>query len=723
MLNSIELNNFGKHRNLAVTFDAGLSAIRGENEAGKSTLLRAIAYALLGSGALPQSLEETVTWGEPVQSLSVRLTLTLDGVEYHVKRGKSGAELRYDGGVVTGQTDVTKFLCEQMGVDARSAMYLVIANQNALRGALEEGPAKTAALIETLANMEDVDRILELVREELPTGNTGVQEAALESAQARLDDLKDQPEVDVKILEADVHALKVSVSSFSEKHDNLSAQEVAARTEFHDLQGALAAYRRSLKEAETLRANLSRASTELVDLKSAAPKYTVEELDSKVASVTEQMVSLKSRKASRATYERFLQDLERVKKAETMGSTRFTEAGIPMPTSERAVQTEVKSLKTSCKDLDGKLRDMRDEVKDLERAKLNGSCSFCGQDFSVVPEVAAKNDAIDAKITAITESVEKTKRELSASESRRDLYEELSAAMASVQDVALRYGEQVNYSTSDAFHMEWVGDVPEQVEDVNYEAVLDSLRSDRRAAQKHQDELTYLQRSVATLQEDYQKAAAALEGVETVSQEQVDKQQATLDALSEQVQIARKALGEVKVSLAKAESDIKHAVEMQAMRQRELESARKTVIEAKARIDELKFNNELLKAVRSARPKVADALWNIVLSAVSAYFTEMRGEQSTVSKDKDGFKINDKPVEAYSGSTLDILGLAIRVALVRTFLPTAPFLVLDEPAAACSENRTHNMMAFLAGSDMAQILYVSHTAHHHDVTGSLVEIA
>jgi ABC-type transport system involved in cytochrome bd biosynthesis fused ATPase/permease subunit len=74
-------------------------------------------------------------------------------------------------------------------------------------------------------------------------------------------------------------------------------------------------------------------------------------------------------------------------------------------------------------------------------------------------------------------------------------------------------------------------------------------------------------------------------------------------------------------------------------------------------------------------------------------------------------------VEAYSGSTIDSLGLAIRVALVRTFLPTAPFLILDEPAAACSEARTDNMLGFVVGCGFPQVLLVT----HEDVSESVAD--
>ena len=66
MLNKIKLVNFGCHEQLEIDFGPGLNAVKAGVEMGKSTIFKAIAYALFGSKALPDSLEDTVTWGKAV---------------------------------------------------------------------------------------------------------------------------------------------------------------------------------------------------------------------------------------------------------------------------------------------------------------------------------------------------------------------------------------------------------------------------------------------------------------------------------------------------------------------------------------------------------------------------------------------------------------------------------------------------------------------------------
>ena len=61
MLVQLELHNFMKHRDMTLDFGEGLVALRGVNEAGKSSIVTGFAYALFGTSALRTTFEETVT--------------------------------------------------------------------------------------------------------------------------------------------------------------------------------------------------------------------------------------------------------------------------------------------------------------------------------------------------------------------------------------------------------------------------------------------------------------------------------------------------------------------------------------------------------------------------------------------------------------------------------------------------------------------------------------
>jgi len=146
-------------------------------------------------------------------------------------------------------------------------------------------------------------------------------------------------------------------------------------------------------------------------------------------------------------------------------------------------------------------------------------------------------------------------------------------------------------------------------------------------------------------------------------------------------------------------------------------NAEKEAAQCRADLAKLEFNNALLAAVRQARPTVANRLWSLVLAAVSTYFSDMRGTPAIVTREGDNFLVDGHPIASLSGSTLDALGLAVRVALLRTFLPNLSLLILDEPNAAMDEERTAQVLGFISAAGFAQTLIVS----HDDMTASVAD--
>ena len=144
--------------------------------------------------------------------------------------------------------------------------------------------------------------------------------------------------------------------------------------------------------------------------------------------------------------------------------------------------------------------------------------------------------------------------------------------------------------------------------------------------------------------------------------------------------------------------------------------------ETEAEVEAITFNNQLLKKIRTARPVIGDRLWTMVLSAVSGIFSAMRGENSVVTRGEGGFLVNGKAASSLSGSTLDLLGIAIRIALVKTFLPNCPFLVLDEASAGMDDDRHGMMLAYIAASGFRQVIMVTHSDLPESLADNLVQL-
>lgn len=706
MLLELHLQNFRKHRDSLIQFSPGLSVVRAPNEGGKTSALEAVCYALFGVRALRSSLEDTVTHGEPVGSLKVTLSFSYEGRKYFVYRAKSGAEMVSDGVRVTGQTEVTANVCALLKVDAAAAAKLMLSGQSDVRGALESGTKATTELIERLAEFDQIDNLIELMQAKLTLGSPAVAEAALARAQETLVSAQELAKA------PDLSALELAVAS-------AAANEAVSNVNLQHAQTAETAAQESHAEARvkaearaSLERSLNRATDRVREFKSQ-----IEELSAVAAPVNaEKRVAELRQRVDTAGQQKELFALY------TQAQQFFEPSGV-----ESLESTEEELTASISKATDevaaGNIRDaqLAGDLKLLNAQLTHGTCSFCGKDFSGVPEVALKNKEVSDSI------------DLKAQEREQNL-----ATLRDWQEV-LGVLSRVKAESRPA--LKFLAANPDNVEQANEGMLPPVLRWKGAVPNATGINVSILHNEInelLALQKAYDNAQAKLETVRSMLETEQANEQYTRDQLSAcpEVTVPQEELTAARADVKRAAEAVKAGIEhhhqaKQALKDakdghsralKSLEDAQEVVRQRSAEIDALVFNNKLLKRVREARPIIADRLWNLVLRAVSNYFSEIRGTKSRVTKDSEGFKVDDHPVATLSGSTLDALGLAIRVALVRTFLPSAPFLILDEPAAAMDEDRTHNMLGFLASVGFQQILLVTHEDVSESVADNMIQL-
>lgn len=711
MLNRVKLTNFQRHRALEVSFTGGLTALRGSNEAGKSTLLRGICYAMFGTKALAESLDETVTWGEAVNTLKVEVDVTIEGVAYSLKRSKAGAECNYDGGIVTGQTEVTAFVCRLLKVDAGAAARLMLSGQNEIRGALEAGPKATTELIEKLAEFDQLDNLIELMQEKLTLGSAASVEAALAGARTQLDAARaaavpvDSAGLELRISEATkALALAEDETARAYKAEEAAQEAHGATRERIVKQQAL------VRDAARSAGNVQTLAAKLAELRAVkAPVNVGGDISLLESRIAEAGDSVKAR-AAWTTAKPYTAARPAPSPTETFGGTvdqlKSTLAlGVA---DENAVNNQVTRLEG--------------EIRLLNQSLTHGSCTFCGKDFSGVPEVAEKNKAIQDQLDeamAIQVSQRSTLRRLiNENEELRSIEMDSRPALRALAVVG-DYARLADDRLPPV--LVWEGpDVDGETVDVKaLEREIFALQSAQRVYEAAVARADDVEAQLTKAQEEDSDLQDLLVSTPV---ETIGPVQDALDAARAASGAAQTARRNAEYAVRDAQSALRDANNTHAALVKLATSLEALVSERTAELATLAFNNALLKAVRAARPKIADRLWALVLSAVSTYFSEIRGVKSRVTKHADGFKVDGHPVTLCSGSTLDALGLAVRVALVRTFLPTAPFLILDEPCAAMDDGRTHNLLGFLATSGFQQILLVTHEDVSESVADNVIEL-
>lgn len=707
MIKSLRLENFKRHETLYQEFEPGMVVIRGDNEMGKTSILHGIAYCLFGIKVLPTSLEDTVTWGKPVNTLKATLVITCEGVDYTITRSKAGAEVNYEGGKVTGQNEVSGFVESLFGVSSGNASSLVIASQGSIRGALSSGPKATIEIIENLANFDLLDNVIELVQANLLTGPTASAEAVLQSADLRLQ-LEQAKLIEPETADWECKAgeLELVADGYEEKATEIIHKVDAARV-------ALGSAMADAAEAEKLN-GFVKMYTNAIDERQASIKRLSDTVS--LRPDTESIAKASKAYADAVNADALVKEYNGMAKAMTDYPEDVWEG------AEATLDEEIEKIESYVQDLQIDKRNAESDIKVFESQKVSGSvCGFCDQDVSQFPEVLRKNTKLEADIQVAWSRVATVNARLADETDTLTLLKKLKRLQTSFlmfeSANVMAHKEQVPASLS------WVGEIPKQVDAAYIQSKkgeLDTLNVAATLATNAEAKLSAEHELIAeyTLKLDQAKTDLSALGLA----DQVEASQANYDELLATYNYYAGKAGDLRVEAGDVRSAVALELSDYAKAQATVADAAEDVEIAKKAVDDLVFNNALIKRLRAARPMIADKLWNVVLSAVSSYFSNMRGVVSVVTKASDGFKVDGHSVEGLSGSTLDILGLAIRLALTRTFLPAAPFLILDEPSAACSDSRTQQMTGFLMAFGFTQTLIVTHKDVDEGAANQLITI-
>jgi DNA repair exonuclease SbcCD ATPase subunit len=712
MLVRLKLENFRKAVSEETIFTPGINLFRGVNEAGKTTRLEAISYALFGSRSLRTPLEQCVTWGTDVKKLRVTLVLTAGGVKHAFTRSKSGAEVRLndsDSPFVTGQTEVSNFAASLLGADAHTAAKLLMASQNDIRGVLSGGPKELSTFLEDLAGFDTFDRILEAASKKLALGSASLLEAQLKGAEntlaAATANLPAKPDEDahalsLKALEAKAAAIEASLPSLRE----------LAKTAVNRWQEASDLYLRKRvmagKVDELLR-NVGQAQDQV----SILTKNTDKVVDvGQIEVLKARIVEAEGHAARVAAYIQFLSIPEG-----------------PVWKGDKSSFDMCRNIcQTKISQLEKEAIQLRFDVKTLNSQRFDSTtCSKCGQALPDIDNIVATNTALDKKLVEIATLLAANEVNLALETKDRGRFNNIEAHAKRLEPI---YKKLIGYCLFDddqyPARAVWNGAKPD-----GFAPDVSLLRQQLTAVEAEVKALETSRAQLAWAKEQLDKIVRMYNEAEIVLREFVAPSDDDTLALTTDKD---KALGDVSIAEGEAylirhkavelDREFQVAVRMWDMAKERVNDANKTIEACKADLASLGFNNALVAKLRKIRPVIANKLWNTVLASVSVMFSQMRKEESWVTKDSGGFKVNGQAVESLSGSTLDILGLSVRCALLRTFLPQCGLLVLDEPCASMDDGRTEALLGFLKSVGFQQTLLVSHEEVSESVADNLIQL-
>ena len=706
MLKSLRTTNFRKAINSNLDFTDGINTLRGANEASKSTHIESIAYALFGSKALRNSLDETVTWGEDVKTLRVEVDLNMDGAPYTFTRSKAGAEVLRSGEVFcTGQTEVSAFAAQLFGTDMTGANRIFLANQNSIRGALESGPKMLSQIIEDLAGFNQFDTILEAARNTLSSGPAEPYELRLKNAQLGLDaitaNLPAKPnESDFKntvaLLTIDNNTITASLPPIQEEYRKLAAAVSVAEDQFL----ARNQKERDIKRAHVLVDEYSKKLDEAKLNASEVIEDNREELRRRIDAADQYETRY-------VAYQQFL-NLKPV-------TTRFISA--------EQFQQKMKDARANWEKANHDMREAKSEMRRCADSRItHTTCDKCGQDITHLDTVKATNERVEIELKEWEKKVASAVALAAETFDTVEFYDGLDTKIRNFLNGVMKVGGYVEQDLLYPPVVTWKGEAPGANAPLAPRKELAALNQRLQTLEAAKIKLTVIEEQYKDHCEELTCLVAEFNSMVPMDITALNELTAKRDAFLSRVNSLQ---GEMTLNASKIElltTEFKHATTLWDMSKSRLDAATEEVAVAQKALDTLNFNNNLIKKLRAIRGIIATKLWSTVLMSVSVMFSQIRGETSVITKEKDGFYCNDKPVESLSGSTLDALGIAIRVALLRTFLPSCPLLILDEPAHGMDESRTASLLGFINSIGMKQTLIVTHEEVSRSIATNVIEL-
>jgi len=660
ILHSIKLKNFMKHEDLTVDFASGLNLIRSPNEGGKSTILFGISYNFFGSTSLPQSLDDTTTWNAPKNSMKTTVEFSVEDQRYMSKRSASGAELYKlpsESPLAVGHRETSEVIATLLDLPSvAAASSLLVANQNDIRGVISLGATAAAAFIEELIDMREIDDMIKDVSEKI-THSSDAKKQAVASADAAAEQLEalEKP--------TKTGRLKATVKKLEKEKDGLNESVAEVRREATDLRVAEQTSRSQLATAKALLSGLViKIDKAYEGLRMPVAEDTVTDKD-----VSETAKLLAETQAYDFYVNDFFPYTESRPETEWEGSfASFTLYMESLTEKQERIRNNISDLKIAI-------------AESQSRIITETTCPTCGQEICDVDEAEAGNQIIKARVVEL-------QRDLS------DANDDFAEYTALIQ-------EAKQLLTFDQKQRLWVAQRPLVIEtDTNFVpsriAMLNGIpeQPSRRVTQVEFNELCVLRDKHKAMNESYNSNKAEydkLKREEEVYQQKIidltTEHEQHYEAMIEVEELLRTRVEELEEVTAEV-NDKRRVLDNIEMNNKRIEESRvtleDTITKWRTTAEDIQRNSGLISALRAARLEISALLWQKLLGVTENYFSIFRGQPSTLSMSKKGILV-DGHLSAPSGSTLDVLGLALRLAMSKLFANNGLCSSNDRWAAGC----------------------------------------
>lgn len=783
-LESLKLHNFKRYAEYEITFESGLCGILGRNGRGKSTIFDGVFFALYGEY---KGSKELIPTAGSTGGVKVELNFEIEGKSYTAIREFRGKALTAyaslkegDESIVTGAREVTTAVTKLLGMGKEAFLHTVFASQKELTALSSMKNDERKAMMRRLLGLEKIDKIEEMIREELRELNRDIKSASAfllgeEVLKAHREDLKTKSETAlvldkrIKQLGEEAAALKTAYESSKsalDTHQKAKEERQKKVEQLDKLQQALALEQKQLtaldEELKTLQAQQSRYTSQL-PLKTrfeALEKALTEQESLKASHLKKEGLekeqeelrkSYTARKEEVAQLTKEIAPLEALKTQLTQEQAQFKTLKSAFDTlSEQITRTaaEIASNRTN-------IAGVQEKVSRITELGAESACPVCTRPLlenydavlsslhrEIIDVYQKQIDEAQTRLNTLNGQKTQQQKALSEAETRQSTTDKQVALLLSkTQDLAKA---QERFREVETRGLANKAALSQLVNIIYDEKAHIALRAERDTLKPQVDTLLSLEALIATIPAKTETAQKLRAQIETDTQSIAAQQKLiTEDTYSEKAH----ADAAVHVKTAETAKDAKGvelnaAVLEQTNIRRDIEAIDKEIKRDESQRASLKTREndrddyEKLKAVMAEfkthiNARVAPRIGEVA-SDMYSRITRGRYQHIEVSPEFD-FYIYDNgeryPIERFSGGEIDLANLVLRIAISKTLGELSGggnigFLAFDEVFGSQDEERRIQIMeAFHTISESyRQIFLISHETEIKEMFERVIEL-
>jgi DNA repair exonuclease SbcCD ATPase subunit len=409
----------------------GLNLIKGENGAGKTTIVEAIVWCLYGTNLKETTVDKIPTWEETrteaFQGTYVELTVEVDGGEYKIVRtiGWSGGEgIGRDALVIRGQDqagvhkkDVQAQIISLLGIDAQTFMSSILFGQR-MPKLVESDNKDKRELFERLfetAFINDAKSKASLKLQELSTEHLKL-EGEQTDLNNQLTNLENEIDEQERILEEFDDKKKEAIQYAKDKIQHFDDEINSKNKQIGVLEQEIEAFNQDGYDAF---------------------KEEMDELERKYNSMEETL------EAPKSAYEEAKENVGKASRSDVIAETN--------------VKTQKQRDEQWVIDKAGAIADLKEELANLMNKKtdklndVSEVCYACGQDLkpkgisevkqSIEEDFAPQLEAVDTRLTKKQAEKPPVSNIEELMKIREDTIKELESAQEKAEKAMKKYGE------------------------------------------------------------------------------------------------------------------------------------------------------------------------------------------------------------------------------------------------------------------------------------------